>query len=368
MDSQTLKARLKVVRKGLAGNKADCLVVTKPANVTYLTGFTGDDSWAVVLSAESETSPKGGPRGVILVTDSRYSEQAAEQCRLCSIVERKDSMVKTVARMLQNQRPKRKAAVEKSMSVAEFQELNKQLKGRLKSVSLIVESARRTKDDGEVAAIRAAAKIAARAFEQTRRLIRPGLSENELAGIVDFQIRKLGGRNSFETIVAFGANGSRPHHQPTDRKLSKNDTVLIDFGVRYKGYCCDVTRCFSVGRPALLYRRVYAVVEQAQAATLKMVRAGAEISTVDAAAKEVIKKSDLPVYSHGTGHGLGLEVHELPVVSNKTKGKLQAGDVITVEPAVYIPGNLGVRIEDDILVTQEGYLMLTDGLNRLKKR
>lgn len=367
MDSDTLKTRLKVVRKGLGASKTDCLIVTKPANVTYITGFTGDDSWAIVL-----------PKKVTLITDSRYTEQAAEQCRLCSIIERRDSMVKIVARLLQNRRAGQKAAIEISTSMADFRALGKLLSasgetsplggpGRLKPVAHIIESARRTKDDGEVAAIRAAAEIATRAFEQTRRLIRPGLSENELAGIIDFQIRKLGARNCFETIAAFGANAARPHHQPTNRKLFKKDTVLIDFGLRYNGYCCDITRCLAVGCPSPLYRRAYAAVEQAQAAALKMVRAGAEISKIDAAAKEVIKKSGLPVYGHGTGHGLGLEVHELPTVSNKTKGKLQAGDVITVEPAVYIPGRLGVRIEDDVLVMENGCLVLSDGPNRLKR-
>lgn len=349
MDGQTLKARLKVVRKCLADNKVDCLIVTKPANVAYVTGFTGDDSWAIVL-----------PKGVILVTDSRYTEQAAGQCRLCSIIERKNSMVKTVARLLQNRHARQKAAIEKSTSVADFQAMGKLLPGRLKPVAHIIESARRTKDDGEVTAIRAAAKIARRALEATRRKIRIAITENGLAGIMDFEIRKFGGRNSFDTIVAFGANASRPHHQPTDRKLTRNDTVLIDFGVRYNGYCCDLTRCFAVGSPGSFYRRVYAAVEQAQAAALKMVRAGAEIIAVDAAARQVIKKSGLPAYGHGTGHGLGLEVHELPVVSKRTKGKLQTGDVITIEPAVYIPDRLGVRIEDDVLVTDDGYVMLTD--------
>jgi Xaa-Pro aminopeptidase len=231
----------------------------------------------------------------------------------------------------------------------------------------VVENVRRNKDESEVAAICAAAEIARRVFETTRRKIRKGVTENELAGILDFEIRKLGGRNGFDTIVAFGANASRPHHQPTNRKLSQKDTVLIDFGVRYNGYCCDITRCFAVGKAGPFFHRVYAAVEQAQAAALKMVRAGAEISEVDAAAKDVIRKNGLPVYGHGTGHGLGLEVHELPSVSNRTKGTLHAGDVITIEPAVYVPGKLGVRIEDDVLVTDDGYLLLSDGTNRWKK-
>jgi Xaa-Pro aminopeptidase len=339
----------------MAQLKVDCLVVTRPANVTYITGFMGGDSWAVVL-----------PRTVALVTDSRYTEQAKQECRVCRIINRRDSMVKTVARLLQN-RGVEKIAVEKAMSIAEFEGLKKELSGRIRAVANVVENVRRNKDDGEVAAICAAAEIARRAFEVMRRKIRKGITENELAGILDFEIRKFGGRNSFDTIVAFGANGSRPHHQPTNRKLSLNDTVLIDFGVRYNGYCCDITRCFEVGKAGPFFRRVYAAVEQAQAAALKMVRAGAEISIVDAEAKEVIKKSGLPVYGHGTGHGLGLEVHEMPAVSNRTKGTLQAGDVITIEPAVYVPGRLGVRIEDDVLVTDDGYLVLSDGTNRLKK-
>lgn len=343
-----LKTRLKTVRTAIARSNADCLILTKPANVTYLTGFTGDDSWVIVL-----------PRTVALVTDGRFTEQAAKQCPLCSIIERKNSLVKTVARLLKNRSPELTLAIEDSTSVADFQELKKLLKGRLKTVDSVVASARRTKDKDEIAAIRAAAGIAAEAFKRTRRSVRPGISENHLAGILDFQVRKLDGKNSFETIVAFGPNASRPHHQPTDKKLSKNDTVLIDFGVRYNGYCCDITRCFEVGKPNPLFRKVYNAVEHAQTAALKMVKPGTEIYDVDNAARKEIKKSGLPVYTHGTGHGLGQEVHELPVVSNKTKGTLLTNDVITIEPAVYVPGRLGVRLEDDVLVTDDGFLMLT---------
>lgn len=349
MDSQTLRSRLKGIRNSIVRLKADCLVVTKPANVTYVTGFMGDDSWAIVL-----------PRGIMLVTDSRYNEQAKAECSKCRIVVRKDAMVEAIAGLLRNRRGIKTAAVEKSTSIAEFEGLKKHLPCRVKAIGQVVESARRTKDPGEIAAIRAAAKIAGRAFEQTLRQVRAGLSENELAGILNFEIRKLGGRNSFETIVAFGANASRPHHQPTDRKLRKDDTVLVDFGVRHNGYCCDITRCFAVGRASGLYRKAHKAVEEARSAAMVVVRAGVEIKQVDKAAKTVIRKYGLPVYGHGTGHGLGLEVHELPAVSNRAEGTLQAGDVITIEPAVYIPARLGLRIEDDILVTGSGYALLTE--------
>jgi len=271
-------------------------------------------------------------------------------------------MAKAVADVVSRQRKVKMAGIEKSTSVAAFERLKKHLKCRVKAVGAIVETVRRTKDKAEVRAIRTAGEIAGRVFERVRRRVRSGMTENELAGVVDFEIRKLGGRSSFETIVAFGGNASRPHHRPGTRKLKKNDTVLIDFGVRYKGYCCDVTKCFAVGRPGRLFGEVYEAVERAREAALKMIKAGVEIKRIDSAAREAIRDSALPVYGHGTGHGLGLEVHELPVVSDKAEGKLQAGDVITIEPAVYIPGKLGVRLEDDILVTEGGYIMLSGGV------
>jgi Xaa-Pro aminopeptidase len=348
MDRRTFKSRLKTVRTAIARAGGNCLIVTKPANVTYLTGFTGEDSWAIVL-----------PRAVVLVTDSRYTEQAGKQCRFCKIVERTVAITNAAAEVLHKEHRIKKAIVEKTISLADFLSLRKNLNCSLKGVAGIVESARRTKDASEVAAIVAAGKIAAKAFRQILGQIKPGITENTLAGMLDFEIRKAGGTSSFETIVAFGPNASRPHHQPTSRKLRRNDTVLIDFGVRLNSYCCDLTRCFAVGTPSAFYNKVYATVKQAQEAAIKMLKAGVEISKVDNTAREIIKKANLPVYGHGTGHGLGLEVHEQPTISNRTKGKLQAGDVATIEPGVYIPGRLGIRIEDDCLVTNDGCIVLT---------
>ena len=150
-----------------------------------------------------------------------------------------------------------------------------------------------------------------------------------------------------------------PHHQPGRRKLKKNDCVLIDFGARFKGYCCDITRCFVIGRPNRFYKKAYVAVQQAQTAALKMIKAGVAAKKVDAVAKEVIGKYGLPVYGHGTGHGLGLEIHEEPFLSAKSKGKLKAGEIITIEPGVYIPGKLGIRIEDNVLITETGSRILT---------
>ncbi|MHC4153057.1 MAG: M24 family metallopeptidase, partial [Planctomycetota bacterium] len=178
---------------------------------------------------------------------------------------------------------------------------------------------------------------------------------------LDFEIRKMGAIISFDTIVAFGANSSRPHHQPGSKKLKKNDTILIDFGVKYKNYCCDITRCFVKGRPSRFYSKVYQAVKASQTAAIKTVRAGVLKREVDSAAREVIGICGLPVYGHGTGHGLGMEIHEEPYVTDKSKGKLKTGQVITVEPGVYLPGKMGVRIEDDVLVTKDGCKLLTPG-------
>jgi Xaa-Pro aminopeptidase len=370
------------------------LLVTRPANVTYITGFLGEDSWAAVA--------KGG---VYLLTDSRYTEQAQKECPSCNIIDRAGPMIDAVARLVKKLKSIRAVAVEDSVSMADFELLKKTVKARLRTAAAIIEAIRSIKDQSEIAAIKAAAAISAKALAQTLPHIKPGISESELAGMLDFQIRRLGARSSFEPIVAFGPNGSRPHHQPGKRKLRQNDAVLIDFGAKYKGYCSDITRCFLCGEgilplfpwrghlalvpvarascpcssPPARYRRdarpgrprhtaspqtafyvkVYEVVEQAQAAAIKTIKAGVKITQVDAAAREVIDKAGLPVYGHGTGHGFGLEIHESPFLKTDAKGKLKPGQVITIEPGIYIPGRLGIRIEDDVLVTKTGCKILT---------
>lgn len=348
MNRELIGKRIKSIRRELNKKKIDCLIVTKPANVSYTTGFMGDDTWAVITR-----------RAVYLLTDSRYTEQAQKECIGCGIIKRKDSIATAAAKLLKKLQSVRVVAVEKSTSVAAFGALKKHVKHRLRTTAGIVEAQRESKDDREIDAIKAAASIAARALKQIRRYVKAGVTESELAGRLDFEIRRLGARNSFETIVAFGPNASRPHHQPGKRRLRKRDTVLIDFGARYKGYCSDITRSFAVGEPTRFFARAYDAVERAQAAAIRLIKAGTKLQEVDAAARDVISKFDLPVYEHGTGHGFGLEIHELPFLKAGAKGKLKASEVLTVEPGIYLPGKLGVRIEDDVLVTEDGCKILT---------
>ncbi len=348
MDAKYIVQRVETVRTAAARRHIDGLVLTKPADVTYLTGFYGEDSWAILTK-----------NATYLLTDSRYTEQADKECVRTTIVERKGPIAATAGRLLGKLKSVKTAAVERSISIALYMALKKSTTVPLKTVADIVEDPRGRKDKSEIAAIKAAAALAARAFERAVRQIKPGMTESELAGRLDLEMRRLGAKVGFETIVAFGPDASRPHHQPSARKLRERDTILIDFGARYEGYCCDITRSFALGKPTAVFRRAYEVVEKAQAAAMKSARVGAELTVVDAAARRVIRESGLPVYGHGTGHGFGLEIHEIPFLREDAKGKLQAGQVITIEPGIYLPGRLGVRIEDDILITENGSEILT---------
>jgi Xaa-Pro aminopeptidase len=353
MNAKNIARRVRNIRAELSNRRIDALVLTKPANVTYLTGFSGEDSWAVVTG-----------RTVYLLTDSRYTEQAQKECPLARIVERKDPMAQAGGRLIGKLKFAKTVAVEKSISLGDYEALKKNTDVRLQAVDGLVEAQRSVKDAQETAAIRSAAAIAAAAFQRAVRHVRPGITESTLAGILDLEMRRQGAKVGFETIVAFGPNASRPHHQPSPRKLTPRDTILIDFGARYNGYCCDITRSFAFGKPAAAYGRAYEVVEKAQAAAIRAARAGAKLADVDAAARNAIRESGLPVYGHGTGHGFGLEIHEIPFLKEGAKGELKAGQIITIEPGIYLPGELGVRIEDDILITEDGCEIITGACPR----
>lgn len=348
MDEQTAARRLAAVRRRMHAGDADAMVIMAAENVTWLTGFMGHDSWVVIIG-----------RRMWLITDSRYTEQAAGECVNCRIVERRGPITDAVARIIDRNPSVETVAVEDSCPLSIFRHLNKRTRARLLPVTQLVEDARRCKDDAEVRAIARAASLAWQSLDATIPQLHAGITERHAAGILEFEMRKLGAGPSFDTIMAFGANASRAHHQPGPRRLRQNDTILIDFGARVDGYCSDATRCFVFGRPSRLYERAWYAVFAAQQAAIGKVRAGARLRDVDAAARTVLQQHDLPVYGHGTGHGLGLQVHETPFMSKAAKGTLNEGDVVTVEPGVYIPGRLGVRIEDDVLVTETGCTILT---------
>lgn len=350
MNTESRKERVATVRAQLRRLGLDGLIVTKPENVTYLTGFAGGDSWALVTRTE-----------LILLTDSRYIEQAQKECIDTKIAQRPgaEPIAQAGGKLIGKLKAVKTLGVEKSISVGMYEVLKKNSGISLKPVAGIVEEPRSIKDRTEAAAIRTAASIAVKAFGEILQQIEPGITENELAGALDLEMRRMGGKNAFETIVAFGPNGSRPHHRPTQRKLKARDTVLIDFGALYQGYHSDLTRSFAFGTPTADYRAAYMVVERAQAAAIAVAKAGVPLVEVDAAARAVIRESGLPVYGHGSGHGIGLEIHENPFLKENAEDVLQTGQILTIEPGVYIPGRFGIRLEDDILITETSCKIIT---------
>jgi Xaa-Pro aminopeptidase len=349
MDVLTEKKRIERVRKQFKQDKIQALIVVSVDNVRYLTGFTGHDSWVLVL-----------PKQTILITDSRYTEQARGQCAGCRIFERKGALTKAVADFVGKAGRVRAVGIEDECSVAILNAVKKAVKRKIIPVKGIVENLRSIKDKEEVRLIEKSAKIAWQALRRTLSLMKAGMTEMELTAALEFNMKQLGAVPGFDTIICFGANASRNHHQPGKRRLCKNDTILIDFGCNYNGYVSDITRCFAFGKPSAYYTQVYEAVRDAQKVAIDMIRPGVCMADVDAACRKVLEKRKVAVYGHGTGHGLGLQVHENPRISATAKKEFfQAGQVITVEPGSYISGKIGVRIEDDVLVTEKGHKILS---------
>jgi len=228
----------------------------------------------------------------------------------------------------------------------------------------MVEELRRVKDAGELEAIAAAAQLADEAYRWTLERGLGARSERDVAQAAEARIRELGGEPSFPAIVAAGPDGAQPHAEPGERPIGRGELVVFDMGAKLDGYCSDCTRTFAVGDPGDAAREVYELVQSAQAAALEAVAAGAEAKAVDAAGREVIVAGGHGErFGHGLGHGVGLEVHEAPHLSARSEETLAAGEVVTIEPGVYLPGDLGVRIEDLVVVEEGGHRNLS-GLSK----
>ncbi len=341
--------RVRDVRKQLRALNVQGLIVRGGENVRYLTGFTGHDSWVLVL-----------PRSVVLITDSRYTEQAQDECVNCRIVQRKGGLAKEVEKITSKLKGITVLGIEDSCSVKVLKAVRKVLSTKIKPVSGIVENVRAVKTEGEVKLIHKASRIAFNAMDWALKQLKVGMTERQLAALYEYKLSDFGAKIGFETIAAFGPNGSRNHHQPGGRKLKKMDTILLDFGANYQGYTSDTTRCFAVGKVTPMFARVYETVARSQQTSIDAVKAGVKACDVDAAARAVIAEADLPVFGHGTGHGVGLEVHERPTLSGMDKKTvLEVGHVVTVEPGIYLSGKLGVRLEDDVCVTEQGAKILS---------
>ncbi len=344
------RERMARLRESLA---ADALLVSLPANILYLCGFSGSAGLLLVEAARST-----------LFTDSRYTFQSRQEVSGARVLIAKKGLLAGVGDRLSARRGHiRLAASLKHLTVAQRDALGTRLGKRLRWTDDrgVVERLRAVKSRSELAVMREAAVLISRVFEKVVTLIRPGLTELELAARIDYEIKLMGGSGpSFETIVAAGPRSSWAHARPSAKPLAKNELVVLDQGAILRAYCSDLTRTVHVGRASPRTRSLYEAVLEAQQAAKAAIRPGVKAGDVDAAARGALKRRRLAqFFTHSTGHGLGLEVHEMPRIGRGEETILQEGMVLTVEPGVYLDGVGGIRIEDDVVVTKTGAEGLT---------
>jgi len=349
-------ARMDRVRERFDG--IDALLVTRLVNVRYLTGFTGS---AAMLLVRRD--------GATFVTDGRYQEQTADQLRASGAV------ADVVIGLTQAQQ---RDALAAAMSASGVARLGLEAEGvtwaqqrtfagwfpdaELVPTEGLVDGLRMVKEPGEVDRIRAACAIADDALAELLPTLHDAPTERDFALRLEFAMRERGATGvSFDPIVAAGPNGAKPHARPSDRPIGAGELVVIDFGCVVDGYCSDMTRTVSVGEPSAEARRIWDTVLTAQRTGCEAVAVGAACAEVDRASRDVIADAGwADAFVHGTGHGVGLEIHEAPRVASTATGTLEPGHVVTVEPGVYLPGVGGVRIEDTLVVTPDGPVALTE--------
>jgi Xaa-Pro aminopeptidase len=348
--------RLGTVRDELKRRGVDGLFVTDIANIRYLTGFTGSSAYLLIT----------GGHGWFL-TDSRYGLQARDEVKGFKIKVYARKALDAVATLVTGAKLKTLGFERKSLSYDSYLGLKKALSGtRLRSLSGIVEARRAVKDCFEIGRIRKAIEIANAGFIAARKGLTSGRTEKEVVHSIEAAVKRKGAEAlSFETIVLSGKRGAFPHGKPSDKRVKRGALVVVDLGVTLEGYCSDETRTYIVGSPTRMQKKVYRVVKDAHDRAIEKVMPGVKASVVDMAARSYIKKAGYGRYfGHGTGHGVGLNIHEDPVIGPMNNDVITEGMVFTIEPGVYIPGWGGVRIEDMVLVTAYGSEILTKGSDK----
>jgi len=351
-----LKVRQKAVRDAMKNLRIDGLLLTVPADLAYLTNFTGDDSVGLFTLDD-----------FILVTDFRYEEQAHIEADWLTVVLREGKMSEALAGAIIDAKVRRIGFEANATPFGQVHALDKTVKDKGHTVELVpledvMLNIRKVKDDHEIGLIRKSVAVAEEAFGAIRDEIKIGQTENYLAGLLVFELRSRGASDaSFPVIVAAAANSSLPHYRPGETLVKDDQPLLIDWGALFKGYCSDLTRTLLLGQVSDQLKRIYKIVLEAQEAAIGFLRPGVTTQQADRVARHVIEKSGFGDYfGHGLGHGIGREIHELPTM-RRTGGdeELQAGMVVTVEPGIYLPGEGGVRIEDDVLITHSGCEVLS---------
>ncbi len=359
-----LKVRHQAIRSAMKQLKLDGMLLTHPPDLSYLTNFTGEDSVGLITEKD-----------FFFATDFRYEEQIANEAGWVKVQLREAKMADTLSKTLSIAKVKRVGFEANFTTVGQIDALQTALKGKngagigsplnveLVPLDNVMSNLRKVKDDHEIDLVRKSVAIAEEAFEVLRDAIKVGEKENYLAGLLVFELRSRGASgSSFPVIVATGANSSLPHYRPQEIAVQRDQPLLIDWGAIYKGYCSDLTRTLMVGRVSPKIKKIYQVVHEAQLAAIEFLRPGVTTIQADRVARDVIEKAGFgKEFGHGLGHGIGREIHELPAL-RKTGGvdeELRPGMIVTVEPGIYLPGEGGVRIEDDILITHSGCEVLS---------
>lgn len=340
-----MNLRLKSIHSALKQRRLDGLLVSLPANISYLAESLSRDAYLLVSL-----------KGNFYFTDSRYVEEAkvflSDNAKL---KECNGSVFRHIAETILSLRLKNVGFEDRYLAFAEFIRIKEEARGKINLIPThsIVEDKRQIKDAGEIDKLRKAARITALALEHVRKFIVPGVKEIEIVAEIERFIRYQGARGpSFDIIVASGPNSSQPHHLSGARRLKNNEPVLIDLGVDFQGYKSDLTRVFFLGKINTLVREVYEIVLRAQELAIKRIRPGAEMAEIDRVAREYIaEKGYGKCFTHNLGHGFGLEIHEGPNISGREASAIKPGMTFTVEPGIYLPGKFGIRIEDMVLIT-----------------
>lgn len=349
-----MEQRIKHLRERMEQLKLEALIVDRAENIYYLSGFTGGEDAYLLVSAQD----------TLIFTDSRYTEQVKKESPAWTLAEQKPPLLPGLT---DRARHYHRLGVEDTVTYRFFQQLKQKLGESLLPVPGLVEELRMIKDEQELACLRNAAGIGSEVFAQLLAFIKPGRNESELANRIIWKLRAGGcSKESFDPIAVAGPNAALPHGQPGERILQEGDMLTLDFGGYYQGYAGDMTRTVAVGKADSRLRDLYGRVLEAQQHGVDLVRAGMPCADLDHEVRRCLKKYDLDSYfGHGTGHGLGLNVHEPPTVSPRSDQVLKANMVITIEPGVYMPGWGGIRIEDSVIVKDNGCEVITHAPKQL---
>ena len=355
---RTYQRRRSALRKSLrTRNLPGAILVSNITNIRYLTGFTGSAGWLLL-----------GPKVAVLISDSRYTSQIQDECPGLDAEIRTSQQrpLEFLAQTIERHHFRQLAIEADDLTQATYAALDcATANSELVPASNLVSPIRALKDNQEIAQIRTAIHVAEKAITTIRSQLTGDQTETDVAHLLENEIRRLGGSGcSFEPIVAVGARSALPHARFGQQKIADAPMVLLDWGARVGGYVSDLTRVWVTAKISPKYARIYEVVQSAQQAAIDAIAPGVELSAVDRAARSVIEKAGFGgQFGHGLGHGIGLQVHEAPLMSQVAEGTLQPSMVITVEPGIYLPNLGGVRIEDDVLVTEDGREVLS-GLPR----